>query len=662
MGDTAYPQLNAILAGDPDAAADATYTFIKYRLLQAYSTLSSVTIDTAYARYVDAMAAVSNPVSTVGAGYTVSLAGAVSSGSGSVQATTDAPIAQKISAGSEITNDDLKYKPTFGFEYAVAESTPNFVSGEGSASSPYVIATNGAYTAANSFASLSYFGKATDASFKLAEDIAYGGGQLVAPILAMNGTFDGDGHVVSDLTVADNSGVFGTVTGTVRNLGLVGIKIAGTPFDKQTNFGLLAGSANGATIQNVYTVGELKVSDNSALSEPVNVGGLVGYAKDCSISGVVTSGYLSNDHTADNSTVGGVVGLMNGGTLSAAESTAYVYGHKQVGGIVGREVGGSIADVLFAGTATGETTAAVSNIVASADAQVGGIAYYDRQVAQVAEDAYTGKTTVQLVKTAVDGAFTPSASKKYYPNPVSIPAAATDAFKNGLNFALARINVTLGGGEGQLDCYDMISVTTPIENVNNTVKLAEVQPSDYLAGDGTSSLTPNGNFKQGKTQVTATLSTQSGATFQNAVNPIYRYLEPGIMRVVEVEYVIEDETGKVESSRNIGLMVRPEMTGDLKISSDAVTCMETDSAHTNTVRFGKIVVTGSGFNVDTVLPDDGNYTYSVSLDANSIANGYSVADGDTFVTLGTTDTVKVIVTIQDGGAVWGLRSLSNGLN
>ena len=658
--DTAYPQLSDILAGNPNAAQDATYTFIKYRLLQAYSTIASVTIDTAYARYVDAMAAVANPVSSADADYTVSPVGSVDSGSGYVQALKKTPIAQKISAGSNTTDDDLKFRPTFTFDYAVAPATPNFTGGTGSAADPYIIASNGTYTAAKSFESLAYFGKATDAAFKLTEDVTYGGAQLVAPITSMNGIFDGDGHTVSDLTVTNN-GLFGTVqAGTVRNLGLVGIKINATPAASQTNFGLLAGATDGATIEDVYAVGELKVNANDALNDAVHVGGLIGYAKDSQISNVVTSGYVENQHTADGSTVGGVTGLMNGGTLSAVESTAYVNGQKLVGGIVGKELNGSMANVIFAGTATGETSATVRNIVASESAKVGGIAYYDRQLARVEDDTYTGVTTTKLVRTSVSGAFVANASKKYYPSPITIPANASDTFKNGLNFALARINVSLGGGEGRLTCYDQISVTTPVGNAYDTVKLAEVGGNNYLSGDGTSALTPDGGSAHGLTQVTATLNTQTGSTFQGAVNPIYRYLEPDIIRVIEVEYVLTDNTGTVESSKHIGLMIRPEMTGDLKISSDAVTSTEQDANHTNTVRFGKTVVTGSGFNVDAVLPEGGNYTYSVSLDANGMANGYGV-DG-TFVTLGTTDSVRVYVTILSGDAVWGLRSLSNGLN
>lgn len=666
VDDTAYPQLSDILAGDPNQAADTEYVLIKYRLLQGYSTLASVTVDSAYAQYVDALAPVSNPISQVGADYTVTPSGSVSSGAGNLKAQTlpSKPISQKISAGSTTTDDDLKYNLSFSFDYVVQSpaSNPNFNGGTGSSADPYVIGTNGGYTAANSFASLAYFGKAADANFKLAEDITFGGDALVAPITALYGSLDGNGHTISDLTIADNSGLFGTIKGTVQNLGLVGLKVDGTSSAAQTNFGLLAGTADGATIRNVYAVGELQVADNSSLATAVHTGGLVGYAKNSDISGVVTSGYVRSDHTAVDSTTGGVVGLMDGGSLSAAESTAYVYGQKYVGGIVGKEINGSLANVIFAGTATGDASAAISNIAPSRSAEVGGIAYYDKQVARVNEDAYTAMTTTKLVKTAVDGAFVKDETKKFYPNPVTIPVSATDSFKNGLNFALARINVTLGGGEGQLDCYDQISVTTPVGNEYDTVKLAEVAPNDYMEGDGTAALTPNGGSAHGLTQVTATLSTQSGSTFQNTVNPIYRYLEPEIIRVIEVEYEIADNTGSLESSQNIGLMIRPEMTGELKISSDAVTNIEQDSAHTNTVRFGKIVVTGSGFFVDTILPDDGNYTYSVSLDDNGTADGYSVSSDSTFVTLGSTDKVKIIVTISGGSAVWGLRSLSNGLN
>ena len=89
------------------------------------------------------------------------------------------------------------------------------------------------------------------------------------------GTFDGQGHTISNLTiydaVADNLGMFSLIglAGTVRNVGLVGGSVTGG--GGNLNVGTLAGSKSG-TIDNVHTTGSVSGGDGAD-----GIGGLVGW-------------------------------------------------------------------------------------------------------------------------------------------------------------------------------------------------------------------------------------------------------------------------------------------------------------------------------------------------------------------------------------------------
>ena len=398
----------------------------------------------------------------------------------------------------------------------------------------------------------------------------------------------GNGFTVSDITVNSNTALIGEITGKVRNLGITGIAVNAIPTETETNFGLLAGKATGATINNVFAVGELKVSKADELS--ANVGGLVGYLNNSNVSGVVTSGYIRNDCTGEDSTVGGIAGLVDGGTLQSAESTAYVFGDVTVGGIAGKAVNAQIDNVIFAGTAA-DTVLSDYNADASSDtAVIGQIvgdgnannAYYDKQLALFVDNNANAKSTIQLVRADVEG-FTKDASLKYYPNPINV-TDTSDAFKAGLNFALARINVSLAGGEGALDCYDQISVTSPVNKESDTVTVTEdrtrfADENSYMSALTSSSLARNGGSAKGFTGIKATLNDGEGSSYNGNVNDIYRYTEVYIVRVIEIDYVLVDGTKDQTFSDdlNVGLMIRPEMDGALKITSNAVTSIGEDA-------------------------------------------------------------------------------------
>ncbi len=91
--------------------------------------------------------------------------------------------------------------------------------------------------------------EATDGYYLLAEDITIGTGYtLPAASSTFAGTLDGNGYAISGLTVkGSKGGLFGILTGTVKNLAIVNANISS---DAQN--GVIAQDSNGGTIENVF--------------------------------------------------------------------------------------------------------------------------------------------------------------------------------------------------------------------------------------------------------------------------------------------------------------------------------------------------------------------------------------------------------------------------
>ena len=167
---------------------------------------------------------------------------------------------------------------------------------------------------------------------------------------SFTGTYDGGGHSITGLLVTEPAG-----------FGAVG----------------LFGQVNGATIRNLTVSG----SASSPPGHPVGI--LVGEALNTSISAVHTSGTATG-----TSSTGGVVGNMNGTSITRSSSSAAVSA-PSAGGIVGRSFGGSITDSYATGAIRGGTESL---------ARLGGI------VAEVASESPTS-----IDRTYFTGTLTPNA-------------------------------------------------------------------------------------------------------------------------------------------------------------------------------------------------------------------------------------------------------------
>ena len=146
-----------------------------------------------------------------------------------------------------------------------------------------------------------------------------------------NAIFNGNGYIISNLTIADPAGDYANAIGffgaissnsVLHNIHIRSANLSGGG----NNTGLLVGYAKRAEISNSSAEGEVSASGN-------NVGGLVGNGD----NGKITSSYASGGSVSGNRLVGGLIGNGNTGKITSSyASGGSVSGTAQVGGLVGQ--------------------------------------------------------------------------------------------------------------------------------------------------------------------------------------------------------------------------------------------------------------------------------------------------------------------------------------
>lgn len=183
-------------------------------------------------------------------------------------------------------------------------------------------------------------------------------GNLVSyPGQSFNGTFDGDGHIISNLTVNDNTpnhavaGLFGSVvSGTVKNLTIKNVNLKSTHYAGA----IVAYTSNNPTVENCHVIGGTITSTpeliNGKYDNGDKVGGIFGYAttgstiKNCSVEGVTIRGYRD---------IGGVAGFTGGSVTDCSvkdiiliQDNTNGYKESDMSSTVGEVVGGRSANAV----------------------------------------------------------------------------------------------------------------------------------------------------------------------------------------------------------------------------------------------------------------------------------------------------------------------------
>ena len=122
----------------------------------------------------------------------------------------------------------------------------------------------------------------------------------------------------------------------------------------QRDMGLFAAIGEGAAIRNLGLVDNLV---NSLLGDDAYVGGLVGRQQGGSITASYATGHATTNYVGTGDAVGGLVGQQSRGSITASYATGPVDGrggsHDRAGGLVGHQEGGSITASYATGPAAG---------------------------------------------------------------------------------------------------------------------------------------------------------------------------------------------------------------------------------------------------------------------------------------------------------------------
>ena len=226
------------------------------------------------------------------------------------------------------------------------------------------------------------------------------------------GVFDGNDHTISNLSLRTTrqwyTGLFGCVSGEIKNLGLINPDV----FAQGGKVGSLVGGLEQGSVTNCY-VEKASVSGNNY------IGGLVG-----STSGRIVYSY-STGTVSGNTYVGGLVGFVSDATVNSCYSRAGVTGNLEVGGLAGITInelsvisnsyatgsvkGGTYAGGLVGQVEQGRTYRCYSTGDVSGNQYVGGFTGYIRVLGDVIHCFWdtqtsgwstspggTGKTTVEM--------------------------------------------------------------------------------------------------------------------------------------------------------------------------------------------------------------------------------------------------------------------------
>ncbi|NMC57696.1 MAG: hypothetical protein GYA50_10795, partial [Eubacteriaceae bacterium] len=249
--------------------------------------------------------------------------------------------------------------------YVRAESP--YFSGEGTDVSPYIISTSDDLI---TFASLINSGDEyyLNQYYLLNSNIDLSTVSNFTPIggsYSFNGTFDGGGHVIKGVNITaivssgniGHIGLFGTCSGTVKNLGIMQNKITAV-CNSSSYIGSLIGYATNAQIINCYSTTDISAT-GSALTYG---GGICGYSLNSDISGCYNTGSIYAREA------GGIIGNSTNGVISRCYNSGRINAWYYAGGLVGSgsadftdcyndgNVGAS-ADTNYAGGIIGESDA-----------------------------------------------------------------------------------------------------------------------------------------------------------------------------------------------------------------------------------------------------------------------------------------------------------------
>ncbi len=237
-----------------------------------------------------------------------------------------------------------------------------------------------------------------------------------ASSIGFSGKFNGGSYTLNGLSIyrpgANFVGLFGESTGAISNLtvsnaavaggnsvgALVGLQNGGTVSLSKTSGSVSGGNLVGGLVGNQYSGGSIaNSSSNAGVAGLDDVGGLVGYQS----SGVIAQSSATGAVTGSGGTTyyrGGLVGYSYNSAISDSFATGSVNGNSTVGGLIGKINGGSVTNSYATGVPTATNPATAGGLIGEVAAAAAVISsYWDTTTSGTASSAGgTGYTTAQL--------------------------------------------------------------------------------------------------------------------------------------------------------------------------------------------------------------------------------------------------------------------------
>ena len=186
---------------------------------------------------------------------------------------------------------------------------------------------------------------------------------------SFKGTFDGDGHTISDLKIVNisknlqNVGLFGVLDGAVvKNLAIEDARVYG-----YNHVGILAGQIKGESVITDVTVEGTAAANTSS----------GGYASDAAVGGLV--GKISGSNSGSRATIENVTATVNTVNLGAISKTGGIAGEVSNAYIVDTSVsatGNNILGRYYVGGIVGAMSSGTSIYNVSVDGTIGGNGAY----------------------------------------------------------------------------------------------------------------------------------------------------------------------------------------------------------------------------------------------------------------------------------------------
>ena len=491
-----------------------------------------------------------------------------------------------------------------GLEIAIDVTLSDVLRGNGTKESPYEINSTDEFITALQNAA------GEDVYYVLKSDISLKG---VDSIELFAGNLDGEGHVLYDFT---GSGLFGRVTGTIKNAGFAGFKVSG---ENAVALGAVADVIDGGKILDCFLIADLNAGKNTQ-----DAGILAGRIQNGAVvNGVLTSGKVIGGKAM---AVGGVVGSADNAEISGVTSTAYVNGRNAVGGIVGEANNSEISGVIFGGMVDA-AEGKCGNIIGINDASKTADAYFDSQTSRADSALGSGDeisasalTTEKLGELKLSG-FT---AGNGYPVPENIAKVTQAKFAAGAAFAAMKISYLAGLNAGTVYNYTGV-------NVEKTV---------------------NGNDVALSTVNGITLTLVPGADYAGTENAIERFANPLSIKAVGISCNLIDATNGRLGDKLVNVLLKSKVD-ETSYSFDFFTKASADAK-----TIGSVVATDGGFYVDAIGPAGVKYSIgAVDENGKSLEVSETKNEGS-FVATGSAKTIVVsIIAENETEDVWGLRSI-----